>query len=292
MKRLFVLFLSLTWLLTASANESSQVLLEPDSRQQGLDQSGTVGSAAVSIGTPEDRFHQASAAYEAKDPEQALIAWRDLVDDGFDGFELWYNMGNAAWRLGESAEALLYWERAALHAPFDPDLNANLELARESLIDRVSDAPRLQIWNQIDQLFLLVPQKLPAGFGLIFLWLASTLIVLGRLGRAPLSRRMQRLVLWLLVVMSLSSFSFMALRNWALTQQDPGILMAESVVVRSAPSAGSIALFDLHGGVRVWIQSHSLDSEGKEWIELKLADGRLGWSLAEFFVPIKSRRLP
>ena len=53
--------------------------------------------------------------------------------------------------------------------------------------------------------------------------------------------------------------------------------MSSSVVVKSTPNESGTDLFVLHEGTRVEI----IDDSMKEWKEIRLADGKVGWMPAE-----------
>ncbi|MDX9780398.1 MAG: tetratricopeptide repeat protein, partial [bacterium] len=82
-------------------------------------------------------FKQAVSAYAAEDYQSALAQFRDLAESGTVSWELYYNIGNSYYRLGETGPAIQYWEKAALLAPAHPDIRYNLSIVREQLIDKV-----------------------------------------------------------------------------------------------------------------------------------------------------------
>lgn len=51
------------------------------------------------------------------------------------------------------------------------------------------------------------------------------------------------------------------------------IIMVPSVTVKSTPNEGGTDLFILHEGHKVNIR----DSSMKEWVEIRLEDGNVGW---------------
>ncbi len=147
--------------------------------EEALTESDTSSPTLESV---EDRFSQGIKAYEEQNPSGALAIWKDLVNADYDGFELWFNMANAAWRLGEIPEAKLYWMRAALHEPFDADLHINLTLAESACLDRVEEAPRLALWKHLDRMFLLVPKGMGRASALLMLWCAMGLVFAIQMG--------------------------------------------------------------------------------------------------------------
>ena len=52
-----------------------------------------------------------------------------------------------------------------------------------------------------------------------------------------------------------------------------GIVMAPAVTVKSTPTESGSDLFVIHEGTRVEIR----DSSMKDWFEIQIADGKIGW---------------
>lgn len=63
-----------------------------------------------------------------------------------------------------------------------------------------------------------------------------------------------------------------------LLERNQAIVLAPSITVRSTPSEDGTSLFILHEGHKVEIKDNTM----REWKEIKLEDGKVGW------VPISS----
>ena len=57
--------------------------------------------------------------------------------------DLLYNAGNAFFKSGDNASAILFYERAKLLAPADEDIDYNLQIARSRITDRIESVPQL-----------------------------------------------------------------------------------------------------------------------------------------------------
>ena len=82
-------------------------------------------------------------------------------------------------------------------------------------------------------------------------------------------------VLMLLVVVLANVFAWMQHRD--LNERSGAVVMDSSVVVKSTPDESGTDLFVLHEGTRVEI----IDNSMKEWKEIRLADGKIGWMPAK-----------
>lgn len=229
--------------------------------------------------TPEERFAEAGAAYEAGEFERAATIWQALADEGWSGLELQYNLGDARWRSGQVGPAILAWERAARLAPLDRDVSKNLEIARASLPDRFDAPLRLPVWDIVDRLLQRLPRTALAWAALLLAAASSLLLSLRALrpasGAAALARR--RTLLHFLLTPALLLLALLLVQDRVLEGRPLGVLLAERVEVRSAPSAGATALFDLHEGATVELGRRAEDAEGRAWQQLELVDGRGGW---------------
>ncbi len=56
-------------------------------------------------------------------------------------------------------------------------------------------------------------------------------------------------------------------------ERNEAIVLAPSVTVRSTPSESGTSLFILHEGRKVEIKDNSM----REWKEIRLEDGKVGW---------------
>ena len=80
-----------------------------------------------------DAFRSANLLYEEGNFEEAARSYEQLTRLGYQDATLYYNLGNAYYRADDNGRALLNYLRASRLAPFDDDIEANLELVRESV---------------------------------------------------------------------------------------------------------------------------------------------------------------
>ncbi|MDP2359852.1 MAG: tetratricopeptide repeat protein [bacterium] len=223
--------------------------------------------------TPLRRFAAAQEAYQREDFPQAVQLWQSLLDEGYGGGELVYNLGNAHFRQGDLGRAVLNWERALLLDPRDRDARANLDLVRARLADQFDPHVRLPLWDALDGLLARLPSALLAWATLIFALGAAGV---GACRYVVPERRLPaagRLLLAMLMLPALAGLTLLLLQDRRLSHRPRAVLLAPKVEVRAAPSPGATAQFDLHVGTTV-----VLLREGEQgWCEIELPDGRSGW---------------
>lgn len=118
-----------------------------------------------------DAFQEGQRAYEQEDFSLAAQQFALAVSNEPSAGAL-QNLGNAQWRLGRPAEALIAWEQALSLAPFTAAVEENLEYARETA---QLETPELT-WCEIAAGWL--PANWWAGLACGSLWFAVAMLLL------------------------------------------------------------------------------------------------------------------
>ena len=79
----------------------------------------------------ESVFVKANQAYNESRFQEAAAGYENLVQSGQWSANLFYDLGNAYYRLGNFGKAILNYERALALDPRHPEADANLRLARD-----------------------------------------------------------------------------------------------------------------------------------------------------------------
>lgn len=88
-------------------------------------------SAASAPASPADDFAKGNQAYNEGRFQDAVTAYEQAVQGGAIHANVFYNVGNAWYRLGNFGKAILNYERALALEPRHPEADANLRLARD-----------------------------------------------------------------------------------------------------------------------------------------------------------------
>jgi tetratricopeptide (TPR) repeat protein len=90
-----------------------------------------LGACRAFAGTADD-FEQANGLFRTGDFAGAAAAYERVLESGGPRASVYYNLGNSYQNLKQYGPAILAYERARLLTPRDPDLLANLALARKA----------------------------------------------------------------------------------------------------------------------------------------------------------------
>ena len=126
----------------------------------------------------DERFAAAGKAYNENRLAEAAAAYEEMRREGYLAPELFYNLGNAYFRLGQMGHAIVNYRRAWYFSPRDPDLCANLRFALDtagalnptySLPQRISFLLSERQWRQIGSAAWWISAALGCGW---LLWRA------------------------------------------------------------------------------------------------------------------------
>jgi len=222
------------------------------------------------------QFEQANKFYRDGEYQKAAQMFEQIIKNGYESSSLYYNLGNAYFKLNNIPASILNYERAKRLSPNDDDINYNLRLANLRVIDKIEPIPHIFIidwWNSLVNIF---SSNGWAWMIIIFLWVAAFCGALIFIFRSSTLQRLAFFITIVAVISVLLSVICFIRRHQDEGQQKSGIVFSQTVSVKSAPDAQSTNLFVLHEGVKV----EFLDEVG-EWRKIRLADGKVGWLTAE-----------
>jgi len=225
-----------------------------------------------SMAQPETDFEKANVLYQRNDFEGAIQRYNNIIAEGYEHVETYYNLGNAHFRLGNLGLAILNYEKAQKLNPKDEDVLHNLELANKQVVDEfnVVPTPALQrIFRDVSGVF---SSTVWSFIGLFFFGLMLIFTVLFLF----VNRKTYFLTLVLLSFILGVANEAMAFGRLQVEQEQFAVLTAPNSYVKSAPADGAEDLFILHEGTKVKV----LD-EFSGWQKIKLPDGKIGWINAD-----------
>lgn len=226
----------------------------------------------VSSQTSEESYRHAAELYESSDFSGAAAIYKRLYDEGYRSEELLYNAGNAFFKAGDNASAILFYERARLISPADEDINYNLQVARSRVTDKFETLPELFFVRWFDFFSLLASTNTWALVSLA-LFIISLLFILIFLTRSASRGRLIPFWMTLVtIILSLVTLS-LAIRNNSLVNHNRKAVVTCSIVTgRSAPGDSGNELFVIHSGTTVIVEEKL-----GAYSEVRLPDGNKGW---------------
>ncbi len=224
-------------------------------------------------------FAKATEAYNAGDFQQAVSLYEEILSGNKHSAALYFNLGNAHYKLGEIAPSIYYYEKALLLDPNDAEIQNNLSFARNMTLDAIQPLPQTDLKRLYDKLVFYFRQDIWAYLGVAFMLLFVAGYVLFLALRRPNQKRVALIGGVVALLFSLGSTTMAYLQYLAYQSDQPAIVFDEEVAARSEPNQRSKEAFLLHEGTKVQLLD-TLDN----WQKVGLADGQTGW------MPLKSLR--
>ncbi|MFO7879848.1 MAG: tetratricopeptide repeat protein [Bacteroidota bacterium] len=216
----------------------------------------------------------ADSARQAYTNESYAIAadlYKQMLEQRGPDARLYYNLGNAYYKLGDLGPAILNYERAARLNPTDDDIQHNLTVAREQIQDDIDAIPELFFIAWLDTfnhwLKLRTWAVLSIIFFFIFIAFTAWRLFRKRSGARTALSSIAITALFLSIICLLLAFRLDKQRH---TGNEA--IVFEDGLVKSSPSETGINLFEIHEGLKVEI-SDSLNS----YTQITLSDGSKGW---------------
>ena len=230
-------------------------------------------AASATESYPDSLWRSGVEAYTAGDYQAALSAWEGVRDCGLSSKELYYNLGNAAFKTGEIASAILWYERALRLDPSDADVRYNLAFARSQTQDRIDEVPEFILKTWLRKAGYLMGSNAWAVLSLVLLSAALALLLLFLMGGSEGARKSGFFCGIAALLLSLAAWGFARAQKAEADRQDLAIVMRPVTSVKSSPAVDTAKdLFILHEGTRVTLKD---SVSGYSLVEL--SDGRQGW---------------
>jgi tetratricopeptide (TPR) repeat protein len=221
---------------------------------------------------PNALFAKGNALYAKAEYKEAMAAYQQMIDDGYQSAAVYFNMGNACYKNDDIPSALLYFEKAHKLAPGDDDINFNLKYVNLKTADKIDEVPEFFLTRWWKGFILSFSTKVLSVWSIVFVLLGSGILVLYSFAG---SVQIKKAAFYGAVILFFLGISivFMANRQVSYFDGHPeAIVFSGSVNVKSGPVEHSNTLFVIHDGAKVNI----LDT-GNGWMKISLANGNEGW---------------
>lgn len=220
----------------------------------------------------EELMKKANQFYVNGQFEEAIRTYEELTQQGYEGTSLFYNLGNAYYRIGKIGYAIMYYEKAAKLSPDDEDVKHNLQLAQMNVKDKIEALPSFflfRIWESI-------LSGLSAD-GWTMMSYALFLLFLFALGFYFFAKNIaqQKAAFYSFVVLLIFFLVSASLLIVKLNQESKlkyGIVLDTSLTAKTSPDPQGKDAFVIHEGLKV-----KVEDKVDKWIKIRLEDGQIGW---------------
>lgn len=217
---------------------------------------------------PLTHFYEGNTAYKDGDYQGAVTAYEKIISQGKESGNLYYNLANSYFKLGNLGKTVVNYERARRLMPRDGDLESNYGYA----LSQIPNYNTAGAWHAVPlQGILKLENTLTVDgiYGLvIFLYMVlGAVLILGLILKWPKEKYRIALIVCAVFLMVQITFLFHKIQ----TESQQAIILTDTDA-KFEPRAEATTYFKMSEGSRVNI----LSWEG-DWCKVIRPDGKGGW---------------
>lgn len=220
----------------------------------------------------EKLFEEANALYNEDKFVEAIAKYEAILETDEHSAAIYYNLGNAHYKLSNIGPSIYYYEKALILSPNDSDIKNNLAFAQNMTIDAIEPLPKTGLTKLLDGLIGKLSYE---AWGMVAIAGIAIFIVLFLsyyFSKATAAKRTAFVVSLACLGLSVLALTFAFRQQRVHQNNDPAIVFAEKASIRSGPKLSDEEVFVLHEGTKVQV----LD-EFDNWNKIRIADGKTGW---------------
>lgn len=220
----------------------------------------------------QNAFTKANDLYRKQKFAEAAQEYEAILKGKQESAEVYFNLGNAYYKLGKIAPSVYNLEKALLLDPNYKDAQINLGYAKKMAIDDIKEVPKVgftkMLYNLTGTYHYNTWAWIAVGFAFGFLAMFVGYYFAG----TTLIKRIFFVGMFLsLLVIVLSVLSAVFVKS-VTSKERPAIVFAEVVAVKAEPNQNAEDAFVLHEGTKVFITE-----QVENWKKIELADDSVGW---------------
>ncbi|MDW5289084.1 tetratricopeptide repeat protein [Formosa sp. PL04] len=217
-------------------------------------------------------FEQGNTLYNDGKYAEAIDKYQAILDSGMQSSEVFFNLGNAHYKLNHVGPSVYYFEKALQLAPNDKDIKNNVAYARNMTIDAIDVVPQVGISKFLNNITNVMSFDGWAITTVVLFVIFVILFISYYFAEYTNSKRAAFTTS--IIILGLGFLTlFFAFHDYNLTSKDnPAIIFVQESQVKNEPNLSSEEAFKLHEGTKVQV----LDTVNN-WKKIKLTDGKTGW---------------
>ncbi|KOS06894.1 BatE protein [Flavobacterium akiainvivens] len=217
-------------------------------------------------------FDKGNTLFRKGDYKGAVKEFEGILANKQESAEVYFNLGNAYYKLNRVAPAVYNYEKALQLSPGNKDVEINLAFAQKMVLDDIKAVPQkgfsAALYNRLDGFHYNTWGWVAVAFSFLILLSFALYYFSGR----TLVKRIFFITMFVAVfgvVFSIFAALFVQSHQSA---ENPAVIFAEVISVKAEPDEDAAEAFVLHAGTKVNV-TETLDG----WKKIQLPDENVGW---------------
>ena len=232
--------------------------------------------STISVAQNDTLFKAGNTLYNEGKYAEAIDKYETILESKQHSAALYFNLGNAHYKLNNIAPSIYYFEKALQLEPNDKEIQNNIAFARNMTIDAIDVVPEVGFSKLFKNLTNTMSFDNWAYTSIMTMLLFVILYLIYYFSHSTRKKRLTFIGSTSFLLLTCVTL-FFAFNKFNIDKNDrPAIVFSQEALVKSEPNLRSEESFRLHEGTKVQI----LDTV-KNWKKIKLSDGKTGWISSE-----------
>jgi tetratricopeptide (TPR) repeat protein len=217
-------------------------------------------------------FKQGTKQYTAEQYQQSIDSWKLIEKTGNESAALYHNLGNAYYKINKVAPSIYYYEKALQLAPNDAAIKNNLGFAQNARVDAIEALPKNFVTKTYERLYSIATFETWAIIAVVLSMACVLAFLVYYFVESSAKKRLFLVtsIAGLILLFTSVALAYSTYNN--VNKNQPAIIFAESVEIKTEANLGSETSFELHEGTKVDILMRQGD-----WCQIRIANGKEGW---------------
>ena len=227
-------------------------------------------------------FDEGNTLYNQGNYTEAIEKYTSIINNGSESAELYYNLGNAYYKINDIANSIFYFEKSLLLDPNNNETKNNLSFSQNMTIDRIENVPVNQVSKFISNFTNLYDYNTWFLISIIFEFLSLIVFSLYLFNKNSDTKK-RNFSIGSIFLFCFIIFLILGINSKSeYEKNNPAILFDNRISFKSEPNERSEELFLLNEGTKV-----NVLEKLNEWSLVELSNGSKGWILSSTFQTIK-----
>ena len=227
-------------------------------------------------------LEDADNAYMQENYQAAAELYEEALQNGTNA-DVYYNLGNAYYRLKDMGKAVLNYERALVLDPGNEDIRYNLDICESKLVDQFNKPSEMFFITWLKDLVYSKNADDWGILGVVFFVLLFFFWGLYRYGHAIVLRKMGFFIALMFLLLSILTNIAAAFAYWKYTDDSRAVIVVESPFYKGSNDKEE-PLRTLNPGTTVDV----IQENSKGWWEIVLPNGKKGWIEQDRAIKVKA----
>jgi tetratricopeptide (TPR) repeat protein len=217
-------------------------------------------------------FEEGNRYYQKENYQAAITSFESIINSGKESAEVYFNLGNAHYKLHQVAPAIYNYEKALLLSPNDTEIKTNLDFARKMTIDDIKVIPKVGFNKLVSDFTSKYYYDTWAWIAIGFAVLSLLFFIGYYFSSKTFLKRIFFFGMFLLILgIFLTAGSGFFEKN-RISKERPAIVFAETASLKNEPKSSGADATVLHEGTKVYIVESIAN-----WKKVELTDETTGW---------------